>query len=115
MDRRLDAKLKPKCTVPLVPVSFSVVTTFKTAVAYKKWQWTYSAHITYAWHALLLWHAYLHIYYKYLVSERSERDTLSRSSMEKAIHIYIYRYVRHTLVARSWGYVMWEELSVSHF
>ena len=27
--------------------------------------------------------------------------------------IYIYIYVRHTLVARSWGYVMWEELSVS--
>ena len=30
-------------------------------------------------------------------------------------YIYIYRYVRHTLVARSWGDVMWEELSVSHF
>ena len=28
---------------------------------------------------------------------------------------YIYRYVRHTFVARSWGDVMWEELSVSHF
>ena len=52
-----------------------------------------------------------------LASERSERDTLSRSSMENAIHIYIYiyRYVRHTFVARSWGDVMWEELSVSHF
>ena len=54
-----------------------------------------------------------------LASERSERDTLSRSSMENAIRIYIYiymyRYVRHTLVARSCGYVMWEELSVSHF
>ena len=23
--------------------------------------------------------------------------------------------MRHTLVARSWGYVIWEELSVSHF
>ena len=42
-----------------------------------------------------------------------ERDTLSRSSMENAIriYIYIYRYVRHTLVARSWDDVMWEELS----
>ena len=54
-----------------------------------------------------------------LASERSERDTLSRSSMENAIriyiYIYIYRYVRHTFVARSWGDVMWEELSVSHF
>ena len=27
----------------------------------------------------------------------------------------IHRYVRHTLVTRSWGYVMWEELSVRHF
>ena len=55
----------------------------------------------------------------YLASERSERDTLSRSSMKNAIriyiYIYIYRYVRHTFVARSWGDVMWEELSVSHF
>ena len=50
-----------------------------------------------------------------LASERSERDTLSRSSMENAIRIYIYRYVRLTFMARSWGYVMWEELSVSHF
>ena len=56
-----------------------------------------------------------------LVGERSERDTLSRSSMKNTIrmyiyiYIYIYRYVRHTLVARSWGDVMWEELSVSHF
>ena len=51
------------------------------------------------------------------VSERSERDTLSRSSMENAIriYIYIYRHVRHTFVARPWGDVMWEELSVSHF
>ena len=45
----------------------------------------------------------------------------SRSSMENAIriyiyiYIYIYRYVRHTFVARSWGDVMWEELSGSHF
>ena len=49
----------------------------------------------------------------------------SRSSMKNAIriyiyihthiYIYIYRYVRHTFVARSWGDVMWEELSVSHF
>ena len=30
-------------------------------------------------------------------------------------YIYIYRYVRHTFVARSWGDVMWEELSDSHF
>ena len=28
-----------------------------------------------------------------LASERSERDTLSRSSMENAIHIYIYIYI----------------------
>ena len=48
-----------------------------------------------------------------LASERSVRDKLSRSSMENAIRIYIYmyiyRYVRHTFVARSWGDVMWEE------
>ena len=52
-----------------------------------------------------------------LASERSERDTLSLSSMKNAIriYIYIYRYVKHTLVARSWGDVMWEELSDSHF
>ena len=56
-----------------------------------------------------------------LASKRSERDTLSRSLMENAIriyiyiYIYIYRYVRHTFVARSWGDVMWEELSGSHF
>ena len=31
------------------------------------------------------------------------------------VNIYIYRYVRHTFVARSWGDVMWEEFSVSHF
>ena len=44
-----------------------MVTTFKTAVTYKKWQWPNSAHITYAWHALLLWHMYLHTYkYKYI-------------------------------------------------
>ena len=64
-------------------------------------------------------------YLSLLVSERSERDTLSRSSMENAIRIYIYIYiyvrhvymwyVRHTFVARSWGDIMWEELSVSHF
>ena len=41
----------------------------------------------------------------------------SCSSMKNTIriYIYIYRYVRHTLVARSLGDVMWEELSVSHF
>ena len=43
----------------------------------------------------------------------------SRSSMENTIRIYIYiytyRYVRHTFVTRSWGDVMWEELSVYHF
>ena len=50
----------------------------------------------------------------YFASERSERDTLSRSPMKNAIRIYIYRYMRHTLVAQSWGYVMWEEISVSH-
>ena len=53
----------------------------------------------------------------YLASERSERNTLCRSLMENKIriYIYIYIYIRHTLVARSWGYVMWEELSVSQF
>ena len=30
------------------------------------------------------------------MSERSERDTLSRSSMENAIHIYIYIYIHET-------------------
>ena len=30
---------------------------------------------------------------KLLASERSERDTLSRSSMENAIRIYIYIYI----------------------
>ena len=29
----------------------------------------------------------------YLASERSERDTLSRSSMKNAIRIYIYIYI----------------------
>ena len=28
----------------------------------------------------------------------SERDTLSRSSMENVIRIYIYRYVRHQII-----------------
>ena len=66
-----------------------------------------------------------YLIFRLLASERSERDTLSRSSMKNAIriyihiyiyiYIYIYRYVRHTFVARSWGGVMWEELSVSHF
>ena len=31
------------------------------------------------------------------------------------IYTYTYRYVRHTLVAQFCGYIMWEELSVSHF
>ena len=31
------------------------------------------------------------------------------------IHIYIYRYMRHTLVVRSLGYVMWEGVSISNF
>ena len=31
------------------------------------------------------------------------------------IYIYKYRYVRHIFVARSWGDVMWKELSASHF
>ena len=30
-----------------------------------------------------------------LASERSERDTLSRSSMENAIRIYIYIYISY--------------------
>ena len=33
-----------------------------------------------------------------LASERSERDTLSRSSMENAIRIYIYIYTRETRI-----------------
>ena len=67
---------------------------------------------------LAIWLEYVNIYIL-LASERSERDNLSRNSMENAIriyiYIYIYRYVRHTFVARSWGDVMWEELSGSHF
>ena len=35
--------------------------------------------------------------------------------LDNGLYIYIYRYVRHTLVARSWGDVMWEELSDNHF
>ena len=50
-----------------MPVPFAVVTTFKTAGMYKKWQWPNSAHITYAWHALVIWyntsiHIYIYIY-----------------------------------------------------
>ena len=33
-----------------------------------------------------------------LASERGERDTLSRSSMENAIRIYIYIYIRETRI-----------------
>ena len=33
-----------------------------------------------------------------LASERSERDTLNRSSMENAIRIYIYIYIAHCQV-----------------
>ena len=37
---------------------------------------------------------------KLLASERSERDTLSRSSMENAIRIYIYIYIYVYVIAR---------------
>ena len=53
--------------------------------------------------------------------DQSDRSVGVDYSMENAIriyiyiYIYIYRYVRHTFVARSWGDVMWEELSGSHF
>ena len=59
-------------------------------------------------------HSLIHIKFIVIIGER---DTLSRSSMENAIsiYIYIYKYARHTLVARFWGHIMWEELSVSHF
>ena len=71
-----------------MPVPFPLVTTFKIAETYKKLQWTNSAHIAYAWHALLLWHTYLHRKID-VIGERSEQDTLSRSSMENAIRIYV--------------------------
>ena len=59
---------------------------------------------------LVLFHYYSKLC-RMLIGERA-----SHSSMKNAIrNTYIYRYVRHTLVAQSWGYVMWEELRVSHF
>ena len=51
----------------------------------------------------------LKLVYRLLASERSERDTLSRSSMENAIRIYIYIYIyiyigtRDTLLWRGPG------------
>ena len=53
-----------------------------------------------------------------LASERSERDTIRGNKWKSEIYIYIYIYiwyVQDTLVARARCYVMWEELSVSHF
>ena len=51
-----------------------------------------------------------------LASERSERDTIRGNKWKSEICIYIYIwYVQDTLVARVWCYIMWEELSVSHF
>ena len=47
--------------------------------------------------------------------EQTETIKGSDSKVNIYIYIYIYIYVRHNLVAWSWGYVMWEELSVSHF
>ena len=45
-----------------------------------------------------------------LASERSERDTLSRSSMENAIRIYIYIYI-YLLVMCSYSTEMASELA----
>ena len=43
-------------------------------------------------------------------------ETLSGVTNVNRIYIYIYIwYVQDTLVARARCYVMWEELSVSHF
>ena len=54
--------------------------------------------------------------YILLASERSERDTIRGNKWKSEIYIYIYIwYVQDTLVARARCYVMWEELSVSHF
>ena len=47
-----------------------------------------------------------------LASERSERDTIRGNKWKSEIYIW---YVQDTLVARARCYVMWEELSVSHF
>ena len=41
--------------------------------------------------------------------------SLCNCRANEASDIYIYRYMRHTLVARACSYVMWEELSFSHF
>ena len=43
---------------------------------------------------------YIYIYIL-LASERSERDTLSRSSMKNAIRIYIYICISYRLVSKS--------------
>ena len=41
---------------------------------------------------------------------------ISRTNFTPTLAItYTYRHARHTLVARSLGYVMWEELSISYF
>ena len=48
-------------------------------------------------------------------SEASETLLVVVQWKTQYVYTYIYRYVKHTFVARSWGNVMWEELSVSHF
>ena len=60
----------------------------------------------------------------YLIGERAKRASEASETLLLVVqwktryvytYIYIYRYVRHTFVARSWGDVMWEELSVGYF
>ena len=60
---------------------------------------------------------YIEIYL--LASEQSERDTLSRSSMDNAIHTYIYRYTRLQIICGAGNechiYIIWVELGHSQF
>ena len=60
---------------------------------------------------------FYHVVANWRVSEASETLLVVVQWKTRYVYTYIYidRYVRHTLVARSWRYVMWEELSVSHF
>ena len=62
------------------------------------------------------------LYKVLLASERSERDTIRDNKQKSEIYfniyfnVYIYIwYVPDTLVAQARCYIMWEELSVSHF
>ena len=53
--------------------------------------------------------------YNWRASETSETLLVVVQWKTRYVYTYIYRYVKHTFVARSWGDAMWEELSVSHF